>query len=100
MSMPENRLTGQVVALVTEASKGIGRASALALSSTGANIMGVPRTASKLEELASQVRARGGEGITVFGDVADELTSVSPIRQTMDVFGLLDILVNNAGIRS
>ncbi len=46
------------------------------------------------------MRALGGECILVSGEVADKLTSVSTIRQTMDVFESLDILVNNAAIRS
>ncbi len=93
----ENRLKGQA-AVVTGASKGIGRASALALARAGASIVGVARTASKLEQLGDEIRALGSAYGMVVGDAADESTATQAVKQAIDMFGRIDLLLNNAGI--
>jgi 3-oxoacyl-[acyl-carrier protein] reductase len=85
-------------ALVTGASRGIGRACALALSQAGARVALAARTVDQLEELASEIRAQGREAFPV----ALDLTSADSIKEatarTAKEFGRIDILVNNAGI--
>jgi len=97
------RLDGNV-ALVTGASKGIGRASALALAREGAAVVAVARGgASKgdlLESLGDEVRALGAGYAFVAGDVRNEQTAASAVDLAISTFGRVDVLLNNAGIGS
>jgi len=86
------------VALVTGASQGIGRATALALAQAGARVAVAARNAGKLAEVAAEIAAAGGEAIAVPMDVADAEQVKAGFRQTTGKFGKLDILVNNAAI--
>jgi len=86
------------VALVTGASQGIGRATALALAQAGARVAVAARNAGKLAEVAAEIAAAGGEAIAVPMDVADAEQVKAGFRQTIAKFGKLDILVNNAAI--
>ena len=91
-------LQGQV-ALVTGASRGIGRAISLALAAEGASIAVNYRSGqAEADELVKQIEASGGKAIAVGGDVADYEAAKEVIQQTIDGLGGLDILVNNAGI--
>jgi len=93
--MTDRRLEGQV-ALVTGASKGIGRASALSLARAGAHIVGVAR--SSLDSLAAEVTQLGVEFLEVKGDVGVEETATEAMQATLTRFGRLDLLLNNAGV--
>ena len=86
------------VALVTGASQGIGRATALALAQAGARVAVAARNAGKLAEVAAEIAAAGGEAIAVPMDIADAEQVKAGFRQTTGKFGKLDILVNNAAI--
>ena len=86
------------VALVTGASQGIGRATALALAQAGARVAVAARNAGKLAEVVAEIAAAGGEAIAVPMDVADAEQVKAGFRQTTAKFGKLDILVNNAAI--
>ncbi len=86
------------VALVTGASQGIGRATALALAQAGARVVAAARNAGKLAEVVAKITAAGGEAIAVSMDVADAEQVKAGFRQTSEKFGRLDILVNNAAI--
>jgi 3-oxoacyl-[acyl-carrier protein] reductase len=86
------------VALVTGASQGIGRATALALAQSGARVVAAARNAEKLAGVVSEISAAGGEGLAVAMDVADAEQIKSGFRQAIEKFGKLDILVNNAAI--
>lgn len=86
------------VALVTGASQGIGRATALALSKAGARVAVAARSAEKLAAGAAEIAAAGGEALTVAMDVADQDQVKAGFRLVLDRFGKLDILVNNAAI--
>jgi NAD(P)-dependent dehydrogenase (short-subunit alcohol dehydrogenase family) len=89
-------LDGQV-ALVTGASRGIGRAVALELARLGAHLVLISRTQGALEELDDDVRALGGAATLLPLDLRDgeKLDPVGPSLQAR--FGRLDILVHNAG---
>ncbi len=93
------RLSGQV-ALVTGASKGIGRASAVLLAQHGARVIAVARTKSKLDELKAEIGAFGGECVSIEGDVSASQTALEAVEAAQSQFGRLDILLNNAGIGS
>lgn len=90
---------GGRVALVTGASRGIGRAIALELAHCGANIALNFRSDSKQAEItADEIRAFGVECIVVQGDVAKKGEAGRIVKEVLDKWQRLDILVNNAGI--
>jgi 3-oxoacyl-[acyl-carrier protein] reductase len=86
------------VALVTGASQGIGRATALGLAQAGARVVAAARNAEKLAGVVAEINAAGGEALAVTMDVADAEQVKSGFRQAIEKFGKLDILVNNAAI--
>jgi len=86
------------VALVTGASQGIGRDTALALSEAGARVAVAARNEEKLAALVSEIAAAGGEAFAVKMDVADAEQVKAGFKQILEKFGRLDILVNNAAI--
>jgi 3-oxoacyl-[acyl-carrier protein] reductase len=86
------------VALVTGASQGIGRATALALAQAGARVVAAARNAEKLAEVVAAITAAQGEAIAVQMDVADAEQIKGGFRKTLEKYGKLDILVNNAAI--
>jgi 3-oxoacyl-[acyl-carrier protein] reductase len=86
------------VALVTGASQGIGRATALALSQAGARVAVAARNADKLAAVVAEISGAGGEALAIPMDVADAQQIKDGFRQAIEKFGKLDILVNNAAI--
>jgi 3-oxoacyl-[acyl-carrier protein] reductase len=86
------------VALVTGASQGIGRACALLLASSGAQVALAARNEDKLAETKAQITAAGGTAETFKLDVANEDEVKAVFKAVVAKFGRLDILVNNAGI--
>src|SRR5215471_3516275 len=92
------RLEGKI-ALVTGASRGIGRAVALRLAADGANVVvNYRERGDAAEEVASSVRASGVEALVVQADVALGNDVERMVQTTLDTFKRIDILVNNAGI--
>ena len=86
------------VALVTGASQGIGRATALALARAGARVVATARNVEKLDGTVAEIAAAGGEALAVAMDVAEAEQVKAGFRRTTEKFGKLDILVNNAAI--
>lgn len=86
------------IALVTGASRGIGRATCLALAREGATIVGTARTKEDLDTLEKEVAALGGKAKTIACDVTKAAEVAACVKQTVSDLGRIDILVNNAGI--
>ncbi|ADI27332.1 3-oxoacyl-[acyl-carrier-protein] reductase [Geobacillus sp. C56-T3] len=87
------------MALVTGASRGIGRAVALELARQGANVaVNYAGSEAKANEVVEAIRSLGREAIAVQADVARAEDVERMVKTTIDHFGRLDILVNNAGI--
>jgi 3-oxoacyl-[acyl-carrier protein] reductase len=86
------------VALVTGASQGIGRDTALALAEAGAKVAVAARNEEKLSALVAQITDAGGTAFAVKMDVAEAEQVKSGFKQVLEKFGRLDILVNNAAI--
>ncbi len=86
------------VAVVTGASRGIGRCIALALAKQGAKVVVSARNIEALNELVGEIKASGGEALAVAGDVARSEDADNLIKATTEAFDRVDILVNNAGI--
>lgn len=86
------------IALVTGASSGIGRASALALSRQGATVVVAARRMDKLTELASEIVAMGREALPIALDVTKKETIAAAVNKTVELYGKVDILLNNAGV--
>ena len=85
-------------AIVTGASKGLGRSMALALAEAGANIVLVARNIAQTEEVANEVKKLHTQAIAVKCDVSNELDIDKAAKMAIQHFGRVDILVNNAGI--
>jgi 3-oxoacyl-[acyl-carrier protein] reductase len=85
------------VALVTAASKGLGRASAEALAAEGARVVICARGAEVLEEAAAAIRAAGGEVTAVPLDVTQPEAPAALVRTAVETYGRLDVVVANAG---
>ena len=90
-------LSGKV-AIVTGASRGIGRAIALALASQGAKVVASARNGEALAQLAEEIKAQGGDALAVVGDVALEDDANNLVKQAVEAYGQVDVFVNNAGI--
>jgi NAD(P)-dependent dehydrogenase (short-subunit alcohol dehydrogenase family) len=86
------------VALVTGASRGIGRAAAMALAEAGAHVVAVARTVGGLEELDDAVRDKGGTATLVPLDLKDGDGIDKLAISLFERYGRLDILIGNAGI--
>ncbi len=90
-------LSGRV-ALVTGASQGIGRATALRLAAEGAHVALAARSLDKLEAVAAEIAAAGGSAKAFALDMASEDSIKACAKAVVEHFGKLEILVNNAGI--
>jgi NAD(P)-dependent dehydrogenase (short-subunit alcohol dehydrogenase family) len=85
------------VALITGAATGIGRGIAGAFAREGARLILASRDSKRLEEAASELRARGAHALAIPTDVTDEAQVVALFEGVAREFGRLDILINNAG---
>jgi 3-oxoacyl-[acyl-carrier protein] reductase len=86
------------VAFVTGASRGIGRACALALANAGAKVALAARNGAKLEEVAGEIRGRGGEAFITELDLASHDSIRQAFARVSHEFGPVSILINNAGV--
>ena len=96
MSIERFSLAGKV-ALVTGASRGIGRGIALGFAEAGADVAVAARSEADLETLAKEIDSLGRRAISITADVTERADIEAMIDRTVDELGGLDILVNNAG---
>ena len=87
-------LTNQV-AIISGASRGIGKATALLLALQGAKVVAVARSQQELEELTKKT-----QGLGIVADISDEADAEYVVAETLSRFGRLDIVVCNAGVGS
>ncbi|QIN82733.1 SDR family NAD(P)-dependent oxidoreductase [Rubrobacter tropicus] len=92
----EGGLKGRA-ALVTGASSGLGRATAVSLARAGADVSLVARSEEELKGAAREISATGARALVVPTDLADEGETGAAVARTVDEFGRLDVLVNAAG---
>jgi len=85
-------------AFVTGASRGIGKACALALAAAGHRVILAARAVDKLEEAAAEIRAAGGQADIVSIDLSSAESIKAAFATASKEFGRIDILVNNAGV--
>jgi NADP-dependent 3-hydroxy acid dehydrogenase YdfG len=86
------------VVLITGASRGIGRAIALAFAAQGARLVLAARSADRLAEVHNEIRSLGAEAIWVSTDVTSSADIEALVNAAMKRYGRIDVLVNNAGI--
>ena len=86
------------VAVITGASKGIGKGIAVRYAQEGAAVVLASRSAALLEEIAQDIRATGGRALAVVVDVRNAQSVEEMVTAAVDEFGRLDIMVNNAGV--
>ncbi|HEX9624492.1 MAG TPA: SDR family NAD(P)-dependent oxidoreductase [Streptosporangiaceae bacterium] len=89
-------LTGKT-AFVTGASRGIGRAIAVALAQAGADLALVARTAEGLADTADDVTAVGRKAVVIPADVTDQVAIADAVAAAIEQLGKVDVVVNNAG---
>src|SRR2546425_9962579 len=96
--MSNQKFSGRA-AIVTGATRGIGRAIALELARRGADVaFNYAKSAEAAETLKSEIEALGVRALATQGDVANTEAAAEMVKLTKDVFGRIDFLVNNAGI--
>lgn len=86
------------VAVITGASRGIGKSIALALAAQGASIVAVDMDQASTDAVVAELQAAGGKALAVVGNVTVTADAERMIDAAMEAFGRVDILVNNAGI--
>lgn len=87
-----------MIAIVTGASAGIGRATAVALARSGADVVAVARRAGRLDALASELRTAPGRVLPLPGDIREPDFARRLVAATVGAFGRVDVLVNNAAV--
>jgi 3-oxoacyl-[acyl-carrier protein] reductase len=92
-----NRFDGRV-ALVTGASRGIGKAIASPLASEGATVLAAARSTPPLDRVVAEITSAGGKARSVALDVADSASIDEAVKGALESQGQIDILVNNAGV--
>ena len=95
--MPRRELAGKRV-LITGASQGIGYALAVVAARRGCKVLAAARSGELLEQLATEVKGKGGTIATVVADVCDPAGRAAMLAAAEREFGGLDVLVNNAGV--
>jgi 3-oxoacyl-[acyl-carrier protein] reductase len=85
------------VALVTGASSGLGRATAIALAAAGADVALAARSAEELEGAGKEASTTGGRTLALPLDLAQEDDAIRAVGQTVEDFGRIDVLINAAG---
>ncbi|MEP1206132.1 MAG: SDR family NAD(P)-dependent oxidoreductase [Rhizobiaceae bacterium] len=98
MSASDTKLLAGKTAVVTGASRGIGRAIALTFAKAGADLAVVAQSPEKLAAVASEIEAEGVRCHQGFGDLSDSAATEKVCSGIVDALGSVDILVNNAGI--
>lgn len=93
---PAGPLVGRHV-VITGASSGIGRASAIAVAERGGTVFALARSGSALDELVAEIRAGGGQAHAFTCDVTDSASVEHTVKDILGRFGHVDYLVNNAG---
>ena len=93
---PAGPLVGKHV-IITGASSGIGRASAIAVAERGATVFALARNAEALDDLIAEIRAAGGQAYAFTCDVTDSTSVEHTVKDILGRFGHVDYLVNNAG---
>lgn len=96
--MNEAFTLGNRVALVTGASRGLGRNICTAFSEAGASIIAVSRNGELLDALCEEIRSRGGKALPVIADVGKAVDVSNMVEKGINEFGRIDILINNAGV--
>jgi NAD(P)-dependent dehydrogenase (short-subunit alcohol dehydrogenase family) len=86
------------VAIVTGASSGIGRATAIAFAGAGASVVAVGRDRAALEQVVAELAAGGGQSVAVVVDLTSADGPETAVNTAIERFGALDILVNAAGM--
>ncbi len=86
------------VAIVTGASRGIGKAIALAFAREGADLVVIGRSKEDLDELTTQIKTCGRQCLSIIADVTKEKEVNEAAQKALDQFGKIDILVNNAWV--
>ncbi|WP_227935778.1 3-oxoacyl-ACP reductase FabG [Alkalihalobacillus deserti] len=87
------------VAIVTGASRGIGRATAIEFARNGAHVVvNYAGSQERAEQVVAEIKALGVDGLAIQADVANSEQVQAMVKETIEAFGRVDILVNNAGI--
>ncbi|OGO58485.1 MAG: hypothetical protein A2025_03425 [Chloroflexi bacterium RBG_19FT_COMBO_47_15] len=86
------------VAIITGASRGIGRAFALRFAEEGAKLLLTTTSLERVAGVVKQIRAKGGEAVAMESDISDEDDTKKIAEKVMQQYGKVDILINNAGV--
>ncbi|MEU4217421.1 SDR family oxidoreductase [Actinoplanes sp. NPDC026623] len=97
MTVPNFRLD-EHTALVTGAASGIGRAIAVGIAESGANVACFDLPGPGLDEVCAQIQAVGVKAVPVAGDVTDASSLIAAVEQTQSTLGALTLAVNSAGV--
>jgi 3-oxoacyl-[acyl-carrier protein] reductase len=86
------------VAIVTGASRGIGKAIALRFAREGAHVVATATTLESANKTVAEIKQKGGNAHAIAVDISDEKSVTAMVSEVLEKFGTIDILVNNAGI--